>query len=110
MLEIIVGTALAFLAIVGAAEIAVHIRNSFFEKIPDGVTEVVTVRGHDESVEYRLRSLNASERPGILPSRTRIVVVDEGMDAETAAICGKLADEYGNITVCAPGELYGRLA
>jgi hypothetical protein len=32
------------------------------------------------------------------------------MDAETAAICGKLADEYGNITVCAPGELYGRLA
>lgn len=110
MLEIIVGTALAFLAVVGAAEVAVHIRNEFFDKMPCGVTAVLTARGHDESVEYRLRSLLTASYTGGKSEEAHIIVVDEGMDEETAAICEKLAAEHGNISVCAPEELAEKLA
>ena len=103
MLQIVIGTVIAFLAIAGVAEIAHNIQEFFF--MPrEKVTMMVKTSGHDERIEYLVRSL-VSRAQGFQKASPVIIIVDEGMDEETKRICEKLSGEFPYISICAPNEL-----
>lgn len=103
--ELIVGTLLAFFAIVGAAEICRAVSEFLYSPRGGRVCCVVSLGGHEEQTEYLLRSLISEARSGPL-SRCgpRVVVIDRGMDEETKEICRLLSEECGCIEVCQSGE------
>jgi hypothetical protein len=105
MLQIIVGTIIAFLSVAGIAELVRCVQEFFLMTPQDRITFMVASRGHDEKIEYILRSLIFKTRSLHLKVSPIIIVVDEGMDAETKAICEKLSGEYGSIRICASQEL-----
>lgn len=106
MLQIVAGTILAFLAIIGAAEMF-HSLCRFFLKPKGGkVTFLVTSRGNDEQIEYIIRSLIL--KAGIVNAVSNnpcIVIIDQGMSEETKKICNILSKEMGCIKVCKSNEL-----
>ena len=104
MFQIAVGTAIAFLVIAGIVEICVRAQ-SYLMSVPEGrVVFMVPSRGRDESIEYVIRSVyfRAREQQRALPE---IVVVDDGMDEQTRAICEKLALDLGCVRICHRREL-----
>lgn len=108
MFQIVVGTVIAFFAVVGVAEICLSLREAIM-RVPTGrVVFMVPVQSGDESVEYVVRAIfyHARTRHRALPD---IVVLDEGMDAETRAVCQKLAEELGCVRICRRQELPERL-
>lgn len=106
MLQIISGTLLAFFAIIGASEL-LRAAGDFLLKPKKGrVTFIVTPRGHDEQIEYMIRSVvykagafsSASTKP-------LVIVIDNGMDEETKKICEILSGELGCVEICKTNEL-----
>lgn len=108
MFQIMVGTVISFFAVVGVVEICLSLREAVL-RVPAGrVVFMVPVQGGDQSVEYVVRAIfyHARARHYSLPD---IVVLDEGMDAETRAVCEKLAEELGCVRICRRQELPDRL-
>jgi hypothetical protein len=108
MFEIIVGTVIAFLSAVGAADLLSRAGRLLFDPAPGSMTLVITENGRDEAAEYRLRSLVAHYAAGLRETAgsrgVKIIVIDCGMDAETAEICVKIAEKYPCVSVCRPEE------
>lgn len=108
MFQIVVGTVIAFLAIAGVVEIWLNMREAALSVPPGRVVYMVPVQGDDQSVEYVIRAVfyHARAHHRALPD---IVVLDEGMDAETRAVCEKLAEDLGCVRICRRQELPDRL-
>ncbi len=108
MFQIVMGTVIAFLAVAGLVEIAVRVQEAVL-RVPAGrVVFMVPVKGSDQSIEYIVRAVfyHARAHHRALPD---IIVLDEGMDAETRAVCEKLADELGCVRILRRQELPERL-
>lgn len=101
MAELITGTILAFLAIVGAAELLRALTDYMLRPSRGKVAFIVAISGHEEQTEYLLRSLIFKARAvSFLYHKPCIIVVDRGMDDETKKICETLADELGCVEIC----------
>lgn len=105
MLQIIIGTIIAFLSVAGIAEIASCIQEYLYMPAQEKITFLVTSRGHDDKIEYVIRSLLFKAGKFHFKVTPVILVVNEGMDAETMAICEKLSDEFGCIHICTSQEV-----
>jgi hypothetical protein len=105
MPEIIVGVLLSFFAVVGMAEIGRCIKKYLLSPAVKRAAVVVTCAGHDEQIEYCVRSLANKANELSLGGDRLIIVVDAGMDNETRAICDKLESDIDGVTVCKTGEL-----
>ena len=105
MLEIIIGTALAFFCIVGIAEICHSVKEHFLLPSEEKIAFVITLRGHNERIEYLVRSLVFKGNE--LPTRSApsILLIDDGMDEETRRICDILARELGCVKICKSCEV-----
>lgn len=105
MAEIIAGVLVSFFAVVGFAEVLRCAKKYFLEPAEKRAAFVVTCAGHDEQIEYCVRSL--ANRVSELPCRADglIVIVDAGMDDETRDICMRLSRDIDGVTVCKTGEL-----
>lgn len=101
MLQMILGITIAFFAIIGIADLA-HGTEEFLLK-PRGkrVAYIVSSHGHDEQIEYIVRSLAIRAVPG----QPLIVVMDDGMDEETKKICELLRNDLGCVTICTKAEI-----
>ncbi|CDZ23442.1 hypothetical protein CCDG5_0299 [[Clostridium] cellulosi] len=105
MPEIIAGVLLSFFAIVGVAETVRWIKKFMLAPCAKSPAFVVTCAGHDEQIEYCVRSL-ADQANELCPcGRRLIVVVDDGMDEETRSICERLEHDIDGVTVCTRPEL-----
>lgn len=106
MAEMIIGTILAFLAIIGAAELLQNAADGLLRPTRGRAAFLIALSGHEEQTEYLLRSLifRAQTAPfvGCNPS---IIVVDRGMDDETRRICETLADESGCVAICTDSDV-----
>ncbi|HEX3027012.1 MAG TPA: hypothetical protein VHR42_07275 [Clostridia bacterium] len=105
MLEIIVGTAVAFFTIVGIVEVSRGVMERLLLPNGEKMIFLIASSGHSESMEYRVRSLVYLAREMHLKSLPSIVIVDEGMDNETRKICELLASEFECVGICGNGEL-----
>lgn len=104
MVEIILGTLLAFFSIVGMVEVA-HSLWELFNNPVEKVTYVIALQGHSEKVEYIVRSI-AFKASFLRHAKNPVIfVIDEGMDEQTRQICELLAEELNCITICSRGEL-----
>jgi cellulose synthase/poly-beta-1,6-N-acetylglucosamine synthase-like glycosyltransferase len=99
------GTVIAFLSVAGLLELGRYVLEFIYMPSQDRITLIVSSKGHDEKIEYLLRSLLFKAHGFHLKILPIIIVVDEGMDEETKAICEKLSGEYGCINICASQEL-----
>lgn len=109
MLNIIGGALLAFFAIIGFTETLRSAAEALL-KPRGGVRFVLSPGTHDDNVEYRIRSL-VFRASALLPSGEwpLVVVVDNGMDAETRKICELLSKELGCVGIFRGEELPGLL-
>jgi hypothetical protein len=105
MLQIIMGTIIAFLSLAGLLELGRYVLEFFYMPSQDRITLIVASRGHDEKIEYLLRSLIFKSRSIHIKLLPTILVINQGMDSETMAICEKLSDKYGCISICDSQEL-----
>lgn len=102
---IIAGVLISFFAIVGLAEVGRGIVKYLLTPKPGNGAIIVTCKGHDEQIEYYLRSLaNQADEYRFLKKRN-IIVIDAGMDDETRGICESLAHDIDGIAVCKSNEL-----
>ncbi|HEX2939009.1 MAG TPA: glycosyltransferase family A protein [Ruminiclostridium sp.] len=105
MPEIIAGVLLSFFAVIGIVELSRCVKNYMLAPCSKSPAFVVTCAGHDEQIEYCVRSL-ANQAVELCPCGKRlIVVVDEGMDDETRSICERLEQDIDGVTVCKRLEL-----
>ena len=106
MLEIIIGTFFALLAIIGIVEIWRAAQGAFLMPRDARTTFMIVSEGHDEEIEYHVRSLmfKASELGLKSPL---VVIVDMGMDDETISICRMLERESSCVRICKSQELPG---
>ena len=105
MLQIIIGTVIAFLSLAGILELGRCVLEFFYSQPQDKITLIIHSRGHDGRIEYLLRSMIFKSRGEGLKALPVIIVVDDGMDEETRAICRKLSEEYGYIHICGKHDL-----
>jgi hypothetical protein len=105
MPEIIAGLLISFFAVVGIAETGRSIKHYFFSPKHGTAAFVFSCKGHEEQIEYYLRSLaNQASELG-LSGEPLIIVIDRGMDDETRSICERLTYEINGLEVCKTGEL-----
>ena len=105
MNNIISGALLYFFACLGLYTAIIQTARFFARREKrwfDNVTVILSVKGREEGIEYMLRSL-VSYTDMITDGRGRpeILVVDTGMERETAAICGK----FNKVKVCGSDEI-----
>jgi hypothetical protein len=105
MPEIIAGVLISFFAVIGITEAGRLIKKYLLAPVGKRAAFVVTCAGHDEQIEYYVRSLANQANDLNLGGDRLIVVVDAGMDTETRAICEKLANDIEGVTICTTGEL-----
>jgi hypothetical protein len=105
MFEILLGTVFAFFSIVGIAEICRSIKEHFLTTSGENIAFVISLRGHNDRIEYLVRSLVF--RGGELRTRRApaVLLVDDGMDEETRRICDILARELNCVHICKSGEV-----
>lgn len=102
---IIAGVLISFFAIVGLAEVGRGVMKYLLTPKPGNGAIIVTCKGHDEQIEYYLRSLaNQADEYRFL-NRPHIIVIDAGMDDETRSICESLARDIDGIAICKTNEL-----
>lgn len=102
---IIAGVLISFFAIVGLAEVGRGVIKYLLTPKLERAAFIVTCKGHDEQIEYYLRSLaNQADEYRFL-SQPHIVVIDAGMDDETRRICENLARDIDGIAICRTDEL-----
>jgi len=105
MLDIFIGMAICMFAVIGLTEIW-HGVGSFFLMFPqDRTTFIVSSRGHDEKIEYLIRSLAFRAKEMQLKFYSVILVVDDGMDTQTKEICRILSSELECVEICGSEEL-----
>lgn len=105
MPEIIAGALITFLAIFGASELIFKLKNQLMMSKMKNTAIVVACEGHDEEIEYQLKSL-ATRSEYLKHSGGRvIIIVDRGMDEETRTICEKLKNDIDGIEVCKASDL-----
>lgn len=105
MPEIIAGVILSFFAVVGIAETGRCIKKYMLAAVGEKAAFVVTCSGHDEQIEYCVRSLVNQANDLRLGGDRLIIVVDAGMDDETREICERLENDIEGVTVCKIDEL-----
>jgi hypothetical protein len=105
MPEIIAGVILSFFAVVGIAETGRCIKKYMLASVGEKTAFVVTCAGHDEQIEYCVRSLVNQANELCVGGDRPIIVVDAGMDDETRAICERLECDIDGVTVCKIDEL-----
>lgn len=105
MPEIIAGLLLSFFAIIGVVEVGRWVKEYLLAPAGKKAAFVVTCAGHDEQIEYCVRSLADKANELHFGGDRHIVIVDEGMDDETRAICERLERDIEGVTVCRVGEL-----
>lgn len=99
MLQIICGIIGMVLLLLGCIEIVRVVSLMIFKtKDDDKIMVVVPVSGHNEEVEYLLRSALAKLR-WIGSVYERVVCIDCGMDDETRKICDIIKKDYPFIEV-----------
>lgn len=110
MLQIITGLLIAFAAVIIIISLWNAAGEYFFMPAgtirPSGniVAFIVTSRGHDEQIEYMVRSF-ACRAKNLSQSGSMIVVIDQGMDEETRKICEILAKDLQCVKICETKEL-----
>lgn len=97
---------LYFFACIGICTVIVKIVRTFLYSGKhwfDNVTVILKIKGREESIEYMLRSL-VSYTDMISDGRGRpeILVLDTGMESETAAVC----DKFSKVKVCGSDEVF----
>lgn len=105
MPEIIAGVIISFFAIIGLAETARGIKRYFLSPRQEKAAFVFSCKGHEEQIEYYVRSLANQANELRFSGEPLIIIIDAGMDAETLGICEKLETEINGLTVCKTGEL-----
>ncbi len=105
MPEILAGLLISFFAIVGIAETGRCIKSYFLSPKHETAAFVLSCKGHDEQIEYYLRSLANQARDFRFCGEPLIIVIDTGMDSETLDICERLTSEINGLTVCKTGDL-----
>lgn len=69
------------------------------------VTILLSVRGHEEDIEYTLKSLIAQYQwAGDSRQSCRIVCLDHQMDEETKFICERICQHYPFVKICNPEQ------
>lgn len=77
---------------------------------PGTLTITLRFRGHREDAEYVLRSaLSMLDAAGAYTER-RLLVLDDGMDAQTRAVCEGLLQAEPRARICTPQEVGGLFA
>lgn len=105
MAYLIPAALLCFFAVVGVAEIAKSIKKRMLTPCFKNPAFIITCSGHDEQIEYSVRSL-VSQADELCPcGRRLIILLDEGMDEETRSICKFLEHDIAGVTVCKRPEL-----
>ena len=107
MWEIIGKVVLCFFAIVGLVEFCkVLIAGILYRSKPDPKAAIVlTVEGHNESVEQQIRDLAENIRWDKNYPAQKLICVDNGMDEETFEICDRLSREYSFFILTVPENL-----
>lgn len=105
MPELIAGMLLSFFAIVGVVEIGRWIKNYMLAPCAKSPVLIVTCSGHDEQIEYCIRSIANQANEICRCGKRFIIVVDEGMDEETRSICERLKHDIDGLTVCRRTDL-----
>ena len=105
MPEIIAGAIITFLAIFGAVELLSRLKRKLLKSAVKGTAIVVAASGHDEEIEYSVRSLVSQADDLETGGERFIVVVDNGMDEETRKICEKIKSDFCGVEVCKMSEL-----
>lgn len=105
MPEIIVGALITFLAIFGASELIFKIKNQLMMSKIKNTAIVVACEGHNEEIEYELKSLAVRSEYLKHSGGRVIIIVDRGMDDETRAICKKLEKDIDGVEVCKVSDL-----
>lgn len=110
LLQFLTEMLIVLLAAVGIIEVWQRTRRYFFMLPQDRVSFIVRSRGHDEKIEYIIRSLLVKAGELKVGASPAIFIVDDGMDEETRKICEHLADRFACIDICEPKELPMRVA
>jgi hypothetical protein len=105
MPEIIAGVLISFFAIIGFVEFVDAVFKCLLTPRLEKIAFVVTCRGHDEQIEYCVRSLASQSQLLRFRAQPLIIVLDAGMDEETRLICEKLACDFDGVSVCKSNEL-----
>lgn len=103
MAELIFKCVFAVLAVVGAVEVVrmVFLRVLRMDR-PGKLLLTLSVSGHDEQAELRLRS--AAERAAWMEGGAQVVCFDRGMDDETHRLCEMICADYPGILLCTPED------
>ena len=93
-----------FLAIIGLTACFRSILKKLFQPKNHGaVTIFLSVYGHDEGIEYMLKSLISQyEWSDKCVGKYRIVRLDHHMDPETKFICETISRHYSFVKICPP--------
>lgn len=105
MLQIIIGTLLAFFVLVGISQTFSHIRNFLLTQDDDHAAFVVALKGQDDQIEYFVRSLVSRAEELKFKHRPEVVLVDMGMDEQTRKIVDTLSQDINGLEVCDSTEL-----
>jgi hypothetical protein len=105
MPEIIAGLLISFFAIIGLAETGRVIKRYFLSPKEEKAAFVFSCTGHEEQIEYYVRSLANQANELRFSGEPLIIIIDAGMDDETRRICESLESEISGLTVCKTGEL-----
>lgn len=105
MTEAILFTVIAFLSVIGIADLI----RMLIEKILNGAQKqyllsIIPCKGHEEELEYLVR--NAYSRlSGLGSSSCCILLVDCGMDEESRKICEIICEKLDCVELCQENEL-----
>ena len=104
MLEILAKIIFVLLAIIGLTEVIKFIIFKIQLKNNVGTLYlVISIEGHDESVEMKMES--AIERLRWSPGENKkLICIDKGMDEETSMVCRILSHQNPGIEIYTPEE------
>lgn len=106
MLDLVCRVLVAFLAIVGLTEVCRFLILWLLQPRKAGrMVVLLAVQGHDEEMEYRLKSVAEKMKWMNGTENKEIVCVDCGMDEETKTICEKICERNSFIYFCSNREL-----
>jgi hypothetical protein len=103
MSELIFKCIFAVLAVIGTVEVLrIILQRILRTNHPEKLLLTLSVSGHDEQVEFRLRS--AVERAVWMTGNVQVVCFDLGMDEETRHLCEMVCADHPEIILCTPED------
>lgn len=102
--ENILLVAVLLLALYGCTELIRHVAERLLtpSKACGGVL-VIPLSGHHNDIEYIVRCAAARRRWGAEPAT--VLLIDNGMDAQTKALAEKVCSELGGVGIYEPREM-----